>query len=210
MWKRLPTSSRVRDLPSSRPNLRVTTAISRWERVLRSRVRRSSRREEASAKSSGPREVVSGMASARRTVLSEEPTPEPFLFWAKTSSSMETTCRSQCLMKSSLAAWSLSLAASSSSVGGRPCSRVRSRVALLRDCIMSWMWTGRRMRRDWSARERMIDWRIHQVAYVENLKPRSGSNFSTARARPNMPSWMMSEKSRPRFWYRFAIEMTSR
>jgi len=31
------------------------------------------------------------------------------------------------------------------------------------------MWTGMRMVRAWSAMERVIAWRIHQVAYVENL-----------------------------------------
>ena len=32
-------------------------------------------------------------------------------------------------------------------------------------------WTGRRIVRDWSAMPRVIAWRIHHVAYVENLNP---------------------------------------
>ena len=33
---------------------------------------------------------------------------------------------------------------------------------------------------------RPIDWRIHQVAYVENLKPLRQSNFSTAWIKPEV------------------------
>jgi hypothetical protein len=36
------------------------------------------------------------------------------------------------------------------------------------------------------ATARCTDWRIHQVAYVENLNPRRQSNFSTARLRPSV------------------------
>jgi len=35
------------------------------------------------------------------------------------------------------------------------------------------MWTGIRIVRAWSAIARVIAWRIHQWAYVENLKPYS-------------------------------------
>jgi hypothetical protein len=38
------------------------------------------------------------------------------------------------------------------------------------------MCTGMRMVRDWSASARVMPWRIHQVAYVENLNPRRQSN----------------------------------
>jgi hypothetical protein len=58
----------------------------------------------------------------------------------------------------------LSLVASSSGVGSRPysCSIWRdARTSLL---IVSIMWTGMRMVRAWSAIERVIAWRIHQVA----------------------------------------------
>jgi hypothetical protein len=47
---------------------------------------------------------------------------------------------------------------------------------------------GTRMIRDFDHRARVMDWRIHQTAYVENLTPRSGSNLSTARMRPRFPS----------------------
>jgi hypothetical protein len=60
------------------------------------------------------------------------------------------------------------------------------------------MCTGMRIVRDWSASARVIAWRIHQVAYVENLKPRRQSNFSTARIRPRLPSWIRSSSVRPR------------
>ena len=37
--------------------------------------------------------------------------------------------------------------------------------------MVSTMCTGMRIVRAWSAIARVIAWRIHQVAYVENLKP---------------------------------------
>jgi RNA polymerase sigma factor (sigma-70 family) len=51
--------------------------------------------------------------------------------------------------------------------------------------------------RAWFATARCTDWRIHQVAYVENLKPRRQSNFSTARFRPRVPSWIRSRNGTP-------------
>src|SRR5664280_282733 len=57
---------------------------------------------------------------------------------------------------------------------------------------------------------RVIAWRIHHVAYVENLNPLVWSNFSTARMRPRLPSWMRSRKARPRLRYLLAMETTSR
>jgi hypothetical protein len=42
--------------------------------------------------------------------------------------------------------------------------------------------------------------RIHQVAYVENLKPRRQSNFSTARISPMIPSWIRSSSESPWPW----------
>ena len=72
------------------------------------------------------------------------------------------------------------------------------------------MWTGIRIVRAWSAIARVIAWRIHHVAYVENLKPFSKSNFSTARMRPMLPSWMRSRNDIPRPMYFFAIDTTSR
>ena len=57
---------------------------------------------------------------------------------------------------------------------------------------------------------RVIAWRIHHVAYVENLKPLRQSNFSTACIRPRLPSWIRSSSGRPDAWYFFAIDTTSR
>ena len=66
---------------------------------------------------------------------------------------------------------SSTLAAISSTVGSRPssCSIWRWMRSTL--FIVSTMCTGMRMVRAWSAIARVIAWRIHQVAYVENLKP---------------------------------------
>ena len=47
------------------------------------------------------------------------------------------------------------------------------------------------------ATPRCTAWRIHHVAYVENLKPFRQSNFSAARIRPMIPSWIRSSSVRP-------------
>jgi hypothetical protein len=60
------------------------------------------------------------------------------------------------------------------------------------------------------AMPRVMAWRIHQVAYVENLKPLRQSNFSTACMRPRFPSWIRSSSGRPEAWYFLAIETTRR
>ena len=60
------------------------------------------------------------------------------------------------------------------------------------------------------AMPRVIAWRIHHVAYVENLKPLRQSNFSTACIRPRLPSWMRSSSGRPDAWYFLAIDTTRR
>ena len=60
------------------------------------------------------------------------------------------------------------------------------------------------------AMPRVIAWRIHHVAYVENLKPLRQSNFSTACIRPRLPSWMRSSSGSPDAWYFLAIDTTSR
>ena len=65
-------------------------------------------------------------------------------------------------------------------------------------CCRSTTCTGTRIVRAWFATARCTDWRIHQVAYVENLKPRRQSNFSTARFRPSVPSWIRSRNGTPR------------
>ena len=60
------------------------------------------------------------------------------------------------------------------------------------------------------AMPRVMAWRIHQVAYVENLKPLRQSNFSTACMSPRLPSWMRSRSGRPDAWYFLAIDTTRR
>src|SRR5215210_744711 len=76
--------------------------------------------------------------------------------------------------------------------------------------MASTTWAGRRTVRALSATARVTAWRIHHVAYVEKRLPISGSNFSTARIRPALPSWIRSSKSTPRPLYFLAIEITSR
>ena len=76
--------------------------------------------------------------------------------------------------------------------------------------MVSTMCTGMRIVRLWSATARVIAWRIHHVAYVQNLKPRRYSNLSTARIRPALPSWIRSRNDRPRLRYFLAIDTTSR
>src|SRR3954447_4698661 len=102
------------------------------------------------------------------------------------------------------------IAAISSSVGSRPSWTASSRSTRL---ILRWRWpmcTGRRIVRAEFSRPRWIDCRIHSVAYVENLKPFRQSNFSEARIRPSMPSWIRSPRVRPWPWYLRATEITNR
>ena len=107
--------------------------------------------------------------------------------------------------------WPLDIASAiSSTVGSRPSSWRSPRETRMSRLIVSTMWTGMRIVRAWSAMARVMAWRIHHVAYVENLKPFSKSNFSTARIRPMLPSWMRSRNDIPRPMYFFAIDTTSR
>ena len=55
-------------------------------------------------------------------------------------------------------------AATSSGVGSRPMSCTSWRCTRMRRLMVSTMWTGIRMVRAWSARARVIAWRIHHVA----------------------------------------------
>ena len=59
----------------------------------------------------------------------------------------------------------------SSGVGSRPSSVTSLRSARPILLSFSTTWTGMRIVRALSASARAIAWRIHQVAYVENLKP---------------------------------------
>ena len=77
-------------------------------------------------------------------------------------------------------------------------------------CSRSTMCTGIRIVRALFATPRCTAWRIHQVAYVENLNPFRQSNFSAARIKPMIPSWIRSSSISPCPWYLFAIETTRR
>ena len=57
----------------------------------------------------------------------------------------------------------------SSDVGSRPSSCTSCRCVRISLLIVSIMCTGMRMVRAWSAIARVMAWRIHHVAYVENL-----------------------------------------
>ena len=76
--------------------------------------------------------------------------------------------------------------------------------------MLSFMCTGIRIVREWSAIARVTACRIHQVAYVENLYPRRYSNLSAARIRPILPSWIRSSRCSPRLTYFLATDTTSR
>src|SRR5215211_3603792 len=71
------------------------------------------------------------------------------------------------------------------------------------------MCTGTLMVRPLSATALCTACLIHQVAYVENRKPRSGSYFSTAFISPMLPSWIRSSKGSPYPRYFLATETTS-
>mmetsp|Transcript_7234 Transcript_7234/g.17367 ORF Transcript_7234/g.17367 Transcript_7234/m.17367 type:complete len:270 (-) Transcript_7234:961-1770(-) len=102
-----------------------------------------------------------------------------------------------------------SFAASSSSVGSRPSSPRISVSTCARLIWRSCRCSGTRRMRDWSAIALVIACRIHQCEYVENLKPRSGSNRSTPRIRPCIPSDIRSGRGSPRLMYFFAMDTTS-
>mmetsp|Transcript_13897 Transcript_13897/g.58454 ORF Transcript_13897/g.58454 Transcript_13897/m.58454 type:complete len:299 (+) Transcript_13897:275-1171(+) len=100
--------------------------------------------------------------------------------------------------------------ASSARVGLRPClSSNADRVFCNLDSA-SYTCTGSLIVRLWSftALEQLC--RIHQCAYVENLNPLSGSNPSTPRIKPPMPSWMRSSNATPRPMNFFATLTTKR
>ena len=154
-----PTSSSVRLRPSSSPK--------RSSRTLRSRslivpstsptCSRSSVKVEAST---GDRALLSSMKSPR---------------WESPSSPMgvsrETgSCVSLRISRTRSGVISIPTAISWV-VGSRPYSCTSRRLTRISLLIVSTMWTGIRMVRPWSAIERVMAWRIHHVAYVENLKP---------------------------------------
>ena len=93
--------------------------------------------------------------------------------WLSPSSPMvwssEIGSRAYCWISSTFSGvMSISLA-SSSGVGSRPRSCSSSRWMRPSLLMTSTMCTGMRMVRAWSAMARVMAWRIHHVAYVENL-----------------------------------------
>ena len=58
-------------------------------------------------------------------------------------------------------------------LGGRVATEILKQLTLHAASLLmvSTIWTGIRMVRAWSAIARVMAWRIHHVAYVENLKP---------------------------------------
>ena len=97
----------------------------------------------------------------------------------------------------------------SASVGSLPKDCNRDLDSLTTLLICSIMCTGTRIVLAWSEIERVIACLIHQVAYVENLKPFLYSNFSTALIRPILPSCTRSKKCKPLLVYFLAIDTTS-
>ena len=85
-------------------------------------------------------------------------------------------------------------------VGVRSSVANSSRSARSIFCSRSTMCTGIRIVRALLATPRCTACLIHQVAYVENLKPLRQSNFSAARIRPMIPSWIRSSSDSPWPW----------
>src|SRR5829696_1458958 len=147
-----PTSSRVRGVPESSPNRRISTWRSRSGRALRT-CSRASRPTASTASSSGPTAESSSRKSCRAAPSSPIGVSRLVMAWAV-----------------SLSRWTFSVGmssstASSSSVGSRPSSScMRVWVRRSRPTCSS-TWTGRRMARaPRSAAPRAMAWRIHQVA----------------------------------------------
>src|SRR5206468_4192964 len=196
--KSCPTSSSVCSQPSERPKRRRSTFSSRGVSVLRT-LFVCSRRERPMIDSTGDTTCLSSMKSPR---------------WLSSSSPIGVSRElgSCAIFRTfrTLSTGTSILVAISSGVGSRPSSCTSWREVRMSLLIVSIMCTGMRIVRAWSAMARVMAWRIHQVAYVENLYPRRYSNLSTAFMRPMLPSWIRSRNCRPRFVYFLAIEMTSR
>ena len=71
------------------------------------------------------------------------------------------------------------------------------------------MWIGNLIALLFSAIALVMPCLIHQYAYVENLYPLAGSNFSTPLTNPIVPSWIKSRSSMFLFVYFFATLTTS-
>ena len=126
-----------------------------------------------------------------------------------TGASMETGSWLKLMISVTRSSSSPSISAISLLEGSLPSSCVRVRRARTTLLIVSTICTGTRIVFAWSAIARVIAWRIHHVAYVENLNPFSYSNLSTAFIRPIFPSWIRSRSGSPLPTYFLAILTTS-
>jgi len=75
--------------------------------------------------------------------------------------------------------------------------------------MLSFMCTGIRIVRDWSAMARVIAWRITRSRRSRTYSRRY-SNLSAARINPMLPSWIRSRRCSPRLTYFLATETTRR
>ena len=193
-----PTSSRVCSLPSSSPKRILMTFSSRGVRVLSTEPVCSFRFRLITA-SEGEITALSSMKSPRC-----ESSSSPM----GVSSEMGSWAIFR-ILRTLATGMSMRLAISSE-VGSRPSSCTSWRLVRISLLMVSIMCTGMRMVRAWSAMARVMAWRIHHVAYVENLYPRRHSNLSTAFIRPMLPSWIRSRNCRPRLVYFLAMDTTRR
>ena len=132
---------------------------------LRARARRApAGRRRAPGCAARPRRAP--RAAARRRRRSRRTTASS---WSPTGWSRLADARAAARTSRACSIGSEASSAISSSVGSRPSSIQSVRSARFIFCIRSTMWTGMRIVRALSASARATAWRIHQVAYVENL-----------------------------------------
>ena len=148
----LPTSSSVWSWFRSMPKRMRSTLDSRGDRVA-STSRTASAIAFCMAESSGS----SCDGSSRRSPMRRSSS-------SPTGVSSEIGSREMCCTCHTLLSGISRCSASSAGVASRPFSCMIARDTRLNLLIVSVMCTGTRMVRDWSAMERVIAWRIHQVA----------------------------------------------
>ena len=136
--------------------------------TMRSRAVRASSRRSICERRSATLAAASGSTAAWSSIISprNESSPSP------PGASRLTGTRLVRMISRTLSAATPISAAISSGVGSRPLRCSRRRCAASSLFCASTTCTGRRMVRALSDRARVIAWRIHQWARVENLKPR--------------------------------------
>ena len=112
-----------------------------------------------------PRPRRTGPAASRsaKRSPSSPSSSAPTVWFSETDADAADSASSTCWIGRPVAS------ASSSFVGSRPSSTSSRRAARDSFCCRSTTCTGTRIVRAWFATARCTDWRIHQVAYVENL-----------------------------------------